>query len=49
MKTNNSFSTIFQDNKLDVLQLNIIRGGISGGKGIPIDEDILIPDPEPEE
>jgi hypothetical protein len=50
MKAQNGFSRLMiqSEIQLDFSEMNSIRGGISGGKGIPIDEDILIPDPEPE-
>jgi hypothetical protein len=47
MKTINSFDTIFKTNQLDNSQLGAIRGGTSGGSKLPLDEDILLPDPEP--
>jgi hypothetical protein len=47
MNTINSFDTIFKTNQIDNSQLGLIRGGTSGGSKLPLDEDILIPDPEP--
>jgi hypothetical protein len=47
MKTLNSFNTIFKTDQLDNSQLGAIRGGTSGGSKLPMDEDILIPDPVP--
>jgi hypothetical protein len=47
MKTS---STLFLLNGLSNFELNLIRGGGkgSGGGYIVIDEDILLPDPEPD-
>jgi hypothetical protein len=47
MKTITSFNTIFKADQLDNSQLGAIRGGTSGGSKLPMDEDILIPDPVP--
>jgi hypothetical protein len=47
MKTYNSLNNIFKTDQLDNSQLGAIRGGTSGGSKLPLDEDILLPDPEP--
>jgi hypothetical protein len=46
MKTYNRLSAL-ENSILTSYQLSAIRGGTSGGGSTGIDEDILIPDPEP--
>ena len=48
MKTTTIFKTL-EKNSISRHKLNIIRGGTSGGGTTGIDEDILLPDPIPEE
>ena len=43
MKTQSIFPGL-EKNRLDIYQMNIVRGGNKGGSG-DMDEDILIPDP----
>jgi hypothetical protein len=47
MKTLNQFPALEQ-NSLSIHELNIIRGGTSGGGTSQLDEDILLYDPVPE-
>jgi hypothetical protein len=46
MKTKNSFKTLMiqEDIKMEFSEMSFLRGG--SGDGIPIGEDILIPDEE---
>ena len=47
MKTDTIFS-VLEQNSLSMHELNIIRGGTSGGGTSDMDEDILLYDPVPE-
>ena len=49
MKTLKNFTGLksYSEVKLNYSEMNSIRGGTSGGSKLPMDEDILIPDPEP--
>ena len=47
MKTDTIFSALKQ-NRLSIHELNIIRGGTSGGGTSQLDDDILLYDPVPE-
>ena len=44
MKTQSIFPGL-EKNRLDIYQMNIVRGGNKGGGSTGMDEDILIPDP----
>ena len=48
MKTTTIFKTL-EKNSITRHELNIIRGGTSGGGTSDFDEDILLPYPDPEE
>jgi hypothetical protein len=49
MKTRNSLASLYSATVLDNSQLRSIRGGSEQKFGkIPFDEDILLPDPEPD-
>ena len=37
----------YSEIELNYSEMNLIRGGTSGGSKLPMDEDILLPDPEP--
>jgi natural product precursor len=49
MKTLKNFTGLkcYSEIELSYSEMNSVRGGTSGGGKIPMDEDILIPDPEP--
>jgi hypothetical protein len=46
MKTLKNF-TSYSEIELSYSEMNSVRGGTSGGSKLPLDEDILLPDPEP--
>jgi hypothetical protein len=49
MKTTNSLASLYSATILDNSQLRSIRGGSEQKFGkTPLDEDILLPDPEPD-
>ena len=48
MKTTTIFKAL-EKNSITRHELNIIRGGTSGGGTTDFDDDILLPDPIPEE
>ena len=39
----------FEKNTLSISELYSIRGGVGKGTTMDVDEDILLPDPEPED
>ena len=45
MKTMNFFS--LQTDEMTLFEMNAVRGGTNGGDTQPVDEDILLRDPEP--